>query len=94
MSKHLLDANESRNALRIDGSDNDSVIEPLLNAIPLYMEQATGYKWDTHPIDPLAKTTAGFILQLWYNPQDNNIAQLQRTIETLLIALSVKGKQL
>ena len=34
---------EARDILRIDGSDNDAIIEPLLQAIPPYLEATTGY---------------------------------------------------
>lgn len=38
---------EARNILRIDGEDNDAIIYPLIEAIPPYLEAATGY----HPAD-------------------------------------------
>ena len=34
---------EARDILRIDGGDNDAIIEPLIDAIPPYLEATTGY---------------------------------------------------
>ena len=88
----ILDIDEARDILRIDGNDNDIIIYPLLTAIPDYLEVTTGKRWDTVPINPLAQTTAGFILQLWYNAQGEDTERLKRTIDNLLIALTAIGR--
>lgn len=88
----ILTIEEARDVLRVDGADNDIVIMPLLEAIPEYLETTTGKRWDTAPIAPLAKTTASFILQLWYNTTGKDNAALQRTIDSLTVALTALGR--
>lgn len=87
----IMTIEEAREILRIDGPDNDIIIEPLLTAIPDYLETTTGYRWEDSP-NPLAETTAGFLLKLWYYPQDKDTEQLKRTIDTLLGALTAIGR--
>lgn len=87
----LMTIQEARDTLRVDSNDNDEIIEALLDAIPSYMEVATGTNWDNDEYEthPLAKTTAKFILQLWFDPQDSE--RLKRTIDSLLTTLTVIG---
>ena len=89
----ILTIEEARDILRIDGTDNDSIIYPLLISIPEYLKVATGKDWNTDTVNPLAKTVAGFLLQLWFEGagQDVNVSsdRLQRTIDTLLTSLTV-----
>ena len=61
----ILTIGEARNVLRLDGDDNDDIIMLLLQAIPGYLEVTTGYT-TIQAYSPLAKTVAGFLLQLWY----------------------------
>lgn len=79
---------EARDILRIDAPDNDIIINHLLSAIPEYLEVKTGERWDDEPINPLAKTTAGFILQLWFDPESDESWRLKKTIDSLLSALT------
>lgn len=88
----ILTIEEARDKLRIDGEDNDQIILSLLEAIPDYLEVKTGHRWDEEPIYPLAKTTAGFILELWYFEQDEDTEALKRTIDNLLVALTIIGR--
>lgn len=90
----LLTIEEAREILRIDGTDNDVVILPLLEAIPSYLEVSTGKTWDTEPIHPLAKTAAKFILQLWYFPQSEEADRLKKAIDNLLVALTAMGRSM
>lgn len=88
----LLSINEARDTLRIDGNDNDDIIDALIQAIPSYMETATGVDWNkTDEPHPLAQTTAKFILQLWFDPQTQDSERLKRTIDNLLTSLTVIG---
>lgn len=84
---------QAREWLRIDGTDNDLVIQGLLEAAPNYIEVATGM-W---PVDqrqePLADTVTKFLLTLWYNAEQSEADQLQRTIDNLLKALTVKARE-
>lgn len=90
----ILTIEAARDILRVDGEDNDIVILPLLNAIPNYLEVTTGRTWLDNPVNPLAETAAGFILQLWYNAKDQDAERLKRTIDNLLIALTAIGRTL
>ncbi len=87
---------EARETLRIDNKHNDIIIEPLLKALPDYLHIKTGQQWakeDGAAVDPLAKTAAKFILMLWYNPQTDDVLRINRTIDSLLFALTVKDNE-
>ena len=84
---------EARNILRIDGEDNDAIIYPLIEAIPPYLEAATGYRPNGDEYSPLAITAGQFLLQLWYFGENSDTDKLQRVIDCLLKALSAeRGK--
>lgn len=84
----ILTIEEAREALRIDGPDNDIIIQPLVDAIPAYLEVSTGRAWDDPTPSPLAKTAAKFILQLWYFPQNEDADRIKKAIDSLLTALT------
>ncbi|WP_462421093.1 head-tail connector protein [Salinicoccus sp. Marseille-QA3877] len=89
----IIDLQEARDYLRIDGDYNDDIIEPLIEAIPGYLEVSTGVAWDEGEVThPLAKTTAKFVLQLWFDPQTEDSIRLKRTIDTLLVSLTAIGR--
>lgn len=88
----IITLDEAREAVRVDGPDNDSIINSLLESIPSYLEITTGRTWDTAPIHPLAQTVTKFILQLWYDPQGPDSERLKRTIDSLLAALTAIGR--
>lgn len=88
----LIDIEEARDTLRVDGTDNDPIIIPLLESIPSYLETTTGRTWEDDPVHPLAQTVAKFILQLWFDPQGQDSERLKRTIDTLLVALTALGR--
>lgn len=88
----LITIEEARNTLRIDGTDNDVIILPLLEAIPSYLEVSTGKAWDTETVHPLAQTATKFILQLWFDNQGADTERLKRTIDSLLVALTAIGR--
>ena len=60
---------EGRDILRLDGTDNDHIITPLIEAIPPYLKETTGYSVQREKYSPVARTAARFILQLWYYAQ-------------------------
>ena len=63
----ILSLEEAREALRIDGEDNDTIIIPLVEAIPKYLEITTGNSWmneDGQGTKELAKVAAKGSLQL------------------------------
>jgi hypothetical protein len=84
----IIPIEQAREVLRLDGSDNDYVIVPLINAIPDYLQVSTGYHFNGGQPHPLAETAAKFILRLWYDPDGYDREQLQRTINNLLTALT------
>lgn len=93
MNETIMTMDEARAALRVDGTDNDEFIEPLLISIPSYMQVATGHDWNKGADTlPLAKTAAKFILQLWFDPQTQDSVRLKRTIDSLLTSLTALRK--
>lgn len=81
---------EARDILRIDGSDNDEIIIPLVSAVPPYLEATTGYTAHAGNYSPLARAAGRFLLQLWYYGDNAETDKLQRVIDSLLKALSVE----
>jgi len=88
----MLTVGEAREYLRIDGTDNDLIIASLLDAIPGYIEVTTGMKLEQQDADPLVRTASKFILQLWYNAEQTDSEKLQRTIDGLLKAITIKAR--
>ncbi len=90
----LISLEEARDTLRLDGTDNDPIMLPLLEAIPAYLEVSTGRNWEVEPVHPLAKTVTKFILQLWFDGMNSESDRLKKTIDGLLTALTVIGRTL
>ncbi len=80
---------EAREWLRLDNSDNDEIIKALLVAIPNYIEVSTGMCKEQQDTEPLVYTVSKFILQLWYNAEQAESEKLQRTIDSLLKAITL-----
>lgn len=89
----IMTLDEARYALRLDGADNDPIIQSLLEAIPNYITLTTGLQPAEMDAMPLAKTAAKFILILWYNAEQTDSEKLQRTIDGLLKTLSLMAKR-
>jgi len=88
---YMFDIGEARDILRIDGRDNDEIIYNLMEALPDYLEETTGYRPSKRRgYSPVAKTAGRFILQLWYYGESSDTAKLQRVIDCLLKALSTE----
>ena len=85
----IFNIDEARDILRIDGTDNDEIIYPLIQAIPPYLTETTGYA-ATGGYSPVARTAARFILQQWYYGENADTDKLQRVIDCLLKALSAE----
>jgi hypothetical protein len=79
----------AREWLRLDGTDNDAIVQGLLDAAPAYIEVATGMAPDMQQQEPLADTVTKFLLMLWYNAEQAEADRLQRTIDNLLKALTI-----
>ncbi|WP_242951358.1 phage gp6-like head-tail connector protein [Clostridium kluyveri] len=70
-------------------------MQPLIDAIPPYLEATTGRTWiDDATIHPLAKSAASFILQLWFQPKDKDTDKLRNAIDSLLVALQAIGRSM
>lgn len=89
----IISIEDARNTLRVDGDFNDEIIIPLVEAIPNYLYLTTGRGWLDEPVQPLAQTTAKFILQLWFDPQTQDSERLKRTIDSLLVSLTALGRE-
>ncbi|EIM5207160.1 phage gp6-like head-tail connector protein [Staphylococcus pseudintermedius] len=90
----IISLEDARNTLRIDGDYNDDIIKPLIEAIPNYLYLATGRDWLDEPVQPLAQTTAKFILRLWFDPLDQDSERLKRTIDSLLVSLTALAREM
>lgn len=86
----ILTIEEARNTLRVDGESNDVIILPLIEAIPAYIETLVGSTVDVTGADPLVKTLAKFVLQLWYNPDGTDSVRLETVINSL--AKTIKAR--
>lgn len=85
---------EACNILHVDAGNNDALIRSLIDAIPGYIETATGYPEDLQDNEPLCQTVSGFLLTLWYYSDHADDMKLQRTIDNLLKCLKLKAAQL
>ena len=83
---------EAKDVLRVDIDDNDDLIYSLLAALPGYIELTTGLKEANQAVEPLVKTVSGFILMLWYYSDHADDVKLQRTIDSLLKAITLKAR--
>ncbi|MGX7091555.1 hypothetical protein [Hutsoniella sourekii] len=87
---NLIDDTEAMDILRLDTYD-ENILTPIIQAIPSYIETTTGMSISDQLKEPLAKQTAGLLLQLWYNPESYDGYRLNLTIESLLKALKAKA---
>ena len=88
----MLTLDKAREWLRIDVSDNDDIIMSLVDAASDYIEITTGMSAAQQEKEPLAETAEKFLIQLWYNAEQSESEKLQRTIDGLLKALTVKAR--
>ena len=84
---------EARNVLRVDEGDNDELIASLLIALPDYIEVTTGATLELQQHEPLVKTVSRFLITLWYFGDKADDAALNRTINNLLQAISIKASR-
>ena len=88
----MLTLEKAREWLRIDGTDNDDIIMSLVAAASDYIEITTGMSAAQQEEEPIAETAEKFLIQLWYNAEQSESEKLQRTIDGLLKALTVKAR--
>ena len=88
----MLSLQQARDILRVDGGDNDQLLETLLAAIPGYIEVTTGMDAEQQSGEPLVDTVSGFLLTLWYYSDHTADTKLQRTIDNLLKCITLKAR--
>lgn len=86
----MLTIEQARDVLRIDGTDNDVMIQALLDTLPDYIELTTGLSIAEQATDPLCDTVATFLIKLWYNAEQAEADKLQRVIDELLKTITLK----
>lgn len=82
----------AKNALRVDGDDNDEIILSLVRAVPDFIELQTGMAKEYQDDEPMCETVFGFIVTLWYHGDNADVAKLQRVIDSLLKAITIKAR--
>lgn len=81
---------EAKEILRVDNTENDNLIQSLVNSIAGYIELTTGMKETDQLDEPMCKTVGGFLLTLWYYGDHTDDIKLTRTIDSLLKTISLK----
>lgn len=84
---------EACNILHVDVGANDELIYSLVEALPDYIEVATGLSYGQQTEEPLVGVVSGFLLTQWYYADHADDQALTRTINSLLKVLSVKARQ-
>ena len=82
---------DAKNDLRVDGSDNDDIINALVLALPDYIEVTTGMSKNDQAAEPLVDTVCGFIIRVWYYADHADDVKLSRTIDNLLKCITLKA---
>lgn len=83
---------EACDVLHVDQGTNDELITALVTALPDYIYTTTGLSPLNQSSEPLVKTVSGFLLTLWYYADHADDQALNRTIEALLKALTIRAR--
>lgn len=89
----MLTIEKAREWLRLDNEDNDFIIKGLLEAIPGYIEVTTGMPEEQQKDLPLVEAVSKFLITLWYNAEQADSAKLQKTIDSLLKAITFMARE-
>ena len=81
------------NILHVDQGNNDDLIGALVEAIPSYIETATGLSVIYQDEEPLVDVVGGLLLTQWYYSDHADDQSLTRTINALLKAISVIARR-
>ena len=81
---------EAKEVLRVDNTENDYLIQSLVDSIAGYIELTTGMSEDDQDNEPMCQTVGGFLLTLWYYGDHTDDIKLTRTINNLLKTISLK----
>lgn len=87
---------DARDWLRIDGTDNDAVIQALLSTAPAYIEAATGLpekvQTSRFGYSELCNTCTRYLLTLWYYGESADTERIQTIVDSLLKSIaSLRG---
>lgn len=89
----IMTVSEACNVLHVDEGANDELISSLVEAIPDYIEVATGFPVTEQAGEPLIKVVAGFLLTQWYYADHADDQALTRTINALLKSITIKARE-
>ena len=79
---------EAREALRVDGNENDSIIKGLLKSVEAYIKNATGRVYDDPATaHPVAKQAARMLLVQWFDIPDGYVGSRMTGIDYGVTAL-------
>lgn len=87
----MLSLQAAKDVLRVDNTENDALILSLCEALPDYIELTTGMTKQNQISEPLVDTVGGFIITLWYYSDHADDVKLNRTIDALLKAITLKA---
>lgn len=86
----MLTLETAREWLRLDNTDNDTIIEGLIESAEEYITLTTGMSTDAQENSPLCETAQKFLLSLWYDPTQVDTERIQRSVDSLLKTISIK----
>lgn len=84
-----LTTEEACDLLRTSG-DNATIVEALAAGLPAYVETTTGYPAKSVGLKScheLVRALCRFLLQLWYDPDGTDAAQLTKVVDGLTYAV-------
>ena len=82
---------EARDWLRIDGEENEAIIEGLLRAAQSYRETSTGVVQGFNAYSTsgnLCDACTRYLLTYWYYGESADVKQLESVIDSLLKAIT------
>lgn len=80
------------NVLHIDQGSNNALVSALVEALPSYIETATGLRENDQEDEPLVDVVGGFLLTQWYYADHADDQSLTRTIDALLKAITIRAR--
>lgn len=88
-----MDLESAMRTLRLDADpETEQIISELLAAVPGYIESTTGMSTEEQKGCPLCNTVTGFLLRLWYYPEQADSEKLQRVSDSLLKTITTMVK--
>ena len=88
----MITLEKAREWLRIDGTDNDEIIQDLLDSVPGYIVVTTGMTIAQQTEESLVETVTKFLLLLWYNAEQSEADRLHQCIDNLLKTLTIMAR--